>query len=406
MTLLAHIVIVASYVLAALAVAYGLPTAIPEIGPTISYLVGAVVFVGCALIHEVLYRRAERVDLAADVSDLRHALVETRSQVRALSGDASRVKDLLKSAEARRDEQSELVAEMRVLQTLLAQLAERGAKQWAPTTGRNRVASLLDSGLGPPPVPVSSGLGELEVREILRQALEENRVDLYLQPIVSLPQRKVRYYEVFSRIRDAAGAQIVPEQYLRVAEETGLINTIDNLLLFRCVQLIRKVRRRRLDVGFFCNVSLGTLKDASFFTQFVDFMEQNAELAESLIFEFAQADLVGQDAEVGANLAQLSEMGFRFSMDQVTSLDLDYHGLARRHFKFVKIEAERLLSDHHQATLPISIQDLKTALGRTGIDLIGEKVETEALVVDLLEFNVDYGQGYLFGEPRPARDPF
>ena len=43
-------------------------------------------------------------------------------------------------------------------------------------------------------------------------------------------------------------------------------------------------------------------------------------------------------------------------------------------------------------------------LTRSGIDLIAEKVETERTVVDLLEFGVDFAQGYLFGAPRPAKD--
>ena len=51
--------------------------------------------------------------------------------------------------------------------------------------------------------------------EIIRRALEENRVDLYLQPVVSLPQRKLRFYEALSRLRSEDGAIIMPAQYIR-----------------------------------------------------------------------------------------------------------------------------------------------------------------------------------------------
>ena len=40
---------------------------------------------------------------------------------------------------------------------------------------------------------------------------------------------------------------------------------------------------------------------------------------------------------------------------------------------------------------------------RSGVDLIAEKVETEQIVIDLLDYNIDYGQGYLFGEPQPSQ---
>jgi cyclic-di-GMP phosphodiesterase TipF (flagellum assembly factor) len=74
---------------------------------------------------------------------------------------------------------------------------------------------------------------EATVLEIVREGLRNNRVDLFVQPVVSLPQRKHRHYECFSRIRAADGAMITPEQYLAIAEREGLIGAIDNMLLFR-----------------------------------------------------------------------------------------------------------------------------------------------------------------------------
>ena len=77
----------------------------------------------------------------------------------------------------------------------------------------------------------------------IRDALTENRVDLYLQPVVTLPQRRVMFYEGFSRLRDDTGRVLMPAEYLRVAEPEGLMPAIDNLLLFRCVQIVRKLSK-------------------------------------------------------------------------------------------------------------------------------------------------------------------
>ena len=57
-----------------------------------------------------------------------------------------------------------------------------------------------------------------------------------------------------------------------------------------------------------------------------------------------------------------------------------------------------------QANAPVAAEDFKELLARSGIDLIVERVEEEKTVVQLLEFNVGYGQGFLFGEPKPVRD--
>ena len=84
-------------------------------------------------------------------------------------------------------------------------------------------------------------LGESELLETIRASLEENRVDLYLQPIVSLPQRKLRFYEALSRLRAEDGSVIMPAQYIKVAAPAGLMSVVDNLLLFRCVQIVRRL---------------------------------------------------------------------------------------------------------------------------------------------------------------------
>jgi cyclic-di-GMP phosphodiesterase TipF (flagellum assembly factor) len=101
-------------------------------------------------------------------------------------------------------------------------------------------------------------------------ALAENRVDLYLQPVVSLPQRRTVFYESFSRLRDETGRVMMPAEYLAVAEPEGLVTAIDNLLLFRCVQIVRRLAKQDRKVGIFCNISLASLADETFFPQFLD----------------------------------------------------------------------------------------------------------------------------------------
>src|SRR3546814_592287 len=182
-----------------------------------------------------------------------------------------------------------------------------------------------------------------EVIEIVREALREDRVDVYLQPIVSLPQRKMRYYECFTRIRAADGTIIGPGQYIALAEREGLVSAIDNMLLFRCVQLIRRTQRRNFDTAFFCNISHESLADTAFIGDFVDFIAENPDLAPKIFFEFCQADFEGAPPATVVNLARLAELGFRFSLDGVRSLAFDFAGLSARYFRFFKFDAATLL---------------------------------------------------------------
>jgi cyclic-di-GMP phosphodiesterase, flagellum assembly factor TipF len=227
---------------------------------------------------------------------------------------------------------------------------------------------------------------------------------LFVQPIVSLPQRKRRHYECFSRVRAEDGSILMPESYIGVAEREGLIAAIDNMLLFRGVQLVRRVQKANSDVGIFVNISEHTFADVRFLREFATFMAANRDLAPHLVFEFSQASVARHRDAGFKELGKLGKLGFRLSMDQVTSIDFDVADLAELHIRFLKIEATKLVEQTRATTQRLDMRAFKQALDSFAIDLIVEKIETEPMLVELLDMPVDFGQGYLFGEPRLSKD--
>ncbi|WP_309644798.1 EAL domain-containing protein [Phenylobacterium sp.] len=242
--------------------------------------------------------------------------------------------------------------------------------------------------------------------------MADNRVDLYLQPIVGLPQRRTVFYESYSRLRDETGRVMMPAEYLTVAEPEGLMTSIDNLLLFRCVQIVRRLAKQDRKVGIFCNVSTSSLADETFFPQFLELLAANRDLAGALIFELGQAAFDARGSVEARNMGKLAELGFRFSLDKVIDLDIDFQDLARSDVKFLKVSAQVLLDELTETddglvlrSMPdLAAQDFASLTRRYGVDLIAEKVESERQIVDILELDIQYGQGHLFGEPRPIRD--
>lgn len=248
--------------------------------------------------------------------------------------------------------------------------------------------------------PVDPQLDDATIVQLVRDGIAKDRLDLALQPVVILPQRKRKFYEAYTRIRSETGEVITPGQYIALAEREGLVTAIDNLMLFRCVQQLRNKHNKSRNIGFFCNISPHTLADKKFFNDFILFMTENSSLAQDLIFEFCHSTIANQDDEIRHQLGRLAALGFRFSLDQVNSLNLDYGALAEQHFKYIKVDAATMLREVPQPTIDIDLQDFKKALERQGIDLIVEKIESEEVLRDILDFHVDYGQGYLFGEPK------
>jgi cyclic-di-GMP phosphodiesterase TipF (flagellum assembly factor) len=234
-------------------------------------------------------------------------------------------------------------------------------------------------------------------------AVDANRIDLYLQPIVTLPQRKVRYYEAMSRLRTEQGEVLPAADFIAPAESAGLMPKIDNLVVFRCVQVVRRLLLKNREIGLFCNLSGSTLTDAAVFQQLLEFLEANRAIAPSIVLEFTQSFVRSAGPLENESLAALAERGFRFSLDNLQDLRLEPRELATRGFRFVKVPGGLLLNRGGTATTDIHPADLSDLLGRFGIDLIAEKIESEGIVVDLLDCDVRFGQGFLFSPPRPVR---
>jgi cyclic-di-GMP phosphodiesterase TipF (flagellum assembly factor) len=265
----------------------------------------------------------------------------------------------------------------------------------------------------PPPAPApvnispaaeaTSARSQAQILVAVKNAVEENRLDIYLQPMVSLPQRKVRFYEAVTRLRDDKDQILTADDFIGIAEAAGLIGRIDHMVMLRCVQVLRRLMVRNKEVGVFCNVAAATLANPATFAQCLDFLEANRALAPSFVLEFKQATFRNLGPTETEHLAALAQRGYRFSIDHVTDLRIEPRELADRGVRFIKVPAALLLDPRQSSTTDIHPSDLSDLLGRFGIDLIAERIEGERAVVDLLDYDVRFGQGFLFAPPRPLR---
>jgi cyclic-di-GMP phosphodiesterase TipF (flagellum assembly factor) len=253
-----------------------------------------------------------------------------------------------------------------------------------------------------PKIAAFAGLDRDGIIAAIAKAIDASKIDLFLQPVVTLPQRKVRYYEAFSRLRADAGELVAAADFLPYAEAGALMPKLDHLSALRCVQVVRRLLLKNRDIGLFCNVSGATLTDAGF-QKFLEFMEANRAIAPSLVFEFTQSAVRAMGPIEHESLAALAERGFRFSIDSLTDLRIDARELNQRGFRFVKAPATLLFNRVGVVSNDIHPADFSDLLGRYGIDLIAERIENESTVVDLLDYDVRFGQGFLFSPPRPVR---
>lgn len=344
-------------------------------------------------------------------NQIREEFNELKDQLKALDREIVKTRLELDTAQDKLNnnlENPKIASELRMLRSLMKQFTDKVNGQLHTEDAISEPAILeqreikqtqQDQAITREPI---LDYNDNEILKFLEKAVREDHIELYLQPIVRLPQRSQVFFECFSRIMDDKSNIIRPEQYLPVATSAGLVAAVDNLLLFKCVQLVRRTRRDNPEIVFFCNISKSTLTDIDFFTDFIDFMADNTNLTSSLVFEFSQETILDKDYEIQNGLERLSKLGFRLSLDQLHQLNIDLPKLASQGFKFIKIDAH-LLHEMARGDAPIlNMRALKGALDRVAMDLIVEKIENEEMLKDLLDLQIDFGQGYLFGAPKAA----
>lgn len=248
--------------------------------------------------------------------------------------------------------------------------------------------------------PAEHHLSDFVLREKLHNAIEHNKMDVFLQPIVSLPQRKTLYYELFGRLRAKAGVYVPASEYMRLAREDQVINNLDTLLLSNCIQILHHHKKSYdHDVAYFLNIKPFTLRNHLFMGNLLPLLSKHRYIAQSLVFEMHYTDLLMLSPGEQKILSGLTQIGCRVSVDNIGGIPTDLKYLKARHVAFVKVEADKILRQGKTETGFSNILTKKHNLDVNGIEMIVEKVETEQQIISLLDYDIKYGQGFLFGRP-------
>jgi len=382
-------------------------------------LAGLTVFTAMILHHVITMRGPGEDDDNAHLAELSNGVGDLARQVADFGRRLSAIEHRVVAADIKGQQRVEtMLGEIGELGTLVRQLAVSVAEHEDVLSGFGSApAAVNDDGeaaaavAAPAPAPRDFDFGffppeapaDTTVRQALAHAIEDGRIDVYLQPLVTLPQRKVRFYEAVARLRGADGTVFAADRFLPVAETMGLVGQIDTLVVQRAMQVLRRLIAGNQDVGLFCNVAAPTLADPAAFAAYRETLETHRALASALVLEFRHDALRGFGPVERKHLGTLAGYGYRFSVDHVSDLRIKPRDLAERGVRFVKVPATLLLDEAQGAASDIHPADLADLLGRFGIDLVVERIEDERAVVDLLDYEVRLGQGNLFSPPRPLR---
>lgn len=237
----------------------------------------------------------------------------------------------------------------------------------------------------------------------IADALSDEQMDVYLQTINGLDDSRAHHYEASIRLRLADGEMMDNDAFIEETRGTGLLPLLEAVKVSSTKRLAVQMVQRGRQGGFFTAIDGEALADKQFGDDVDTIVGSNKALAERLVLAFSQADVRNLTEAQQRTLQAIADMGFKFSIEEITDLDMDFEDLVSRGFMFAKLDAEVFLDGLVTGTTRVPPADICQHLAALGLTLIVGKIDDENARAKILGFGAVLGQGALFGSPRPVR---
>ncbi|HUO44649.1 MAG TPA: EAL domain-containing protein [Burkholderiales bacterium] len=235
----------------------------------------------------------------------------------------------------------------------------------------------------------------------LRDAIDDDRLVLFTQPVVRFADHETVHHEVLVRMRDDDGKIILPGNFVELAESLGIIREIDMLVVRKLIGHLLANNRLDQKVRYFVNLSRVSISDQQWVKDFISMLEESKATPSQLVFEITETAAMSE-IDVTLNfIRMLKEMGCRFALDDFGAGFSSFYYLKRFEIDYLKIDGSfirDLPTDESNQVFVKALNDVAKGMNK---QVIAEWVETPEALQLLSAMGIQYGQGYLFRQPEP-----
>ncbi|MCF6301797.1 MAG: EAL domain-containing protein [Devosiaceae bacterium] len=330
---------------------------------------------------------------------------------RLLSTDAKAGKNLSQRLNALADIEPEqrlevLEGDMSVLGTVVRQLAESMAELERDNASQtNYPGDTPDEADSPVRNETVKPVEPVIPAEMLRQALSEDRLLHYIEPIITLPQRRTHGYDLVPRLMLEDGELALAEDFMPSTGSQELVAEIEALALVDAITFSRRVITAGDPVVVYVQLSLATLSNDRETQRVQSLLDANKAVAKYICFVISEAQWMELTPTQRAAVEILVNYGARFSLSHVRSLRLNYSELAELGVTTVRADTARFI-DQPATYTDFHTADIAAYVNRFEIDLIMTHVKTEQHVLTLLDDGIGLAQGPHLAMPGPIHSDF
>jgi EAL domain-containing protein (putative c-di-GMP-specific phosphodiesterase class I) len=247
----------------------------------------------------------------------------------------------------------------------------------------------------------SAMFGRYELLQDLREAIFNGDIVAYFQPKVSLKDSVLVGFEALARWKHKEGRFIPPDQFIALAESSGLIDELDQQILQQSCKAIKILKNAGIEVPVSVNVAGNEIIRPNYFDNFKKLLEEEGVPTGMIELEITESQFIEEKGTINNHLVALKSLGVRVNIDDFGTGYSSLAYLSTLSVSTLKIDQSfvwRMYSSEKDWQILKMIIELGNSLS---LSVIAEGVETQEQKDHLLSLGCEDGQGYLFSKPIP-----
>ncbi len=234
----------------------------------------------------------------------------------------------------------------------------------------------------------------------IKQALSDNLFFLTYQPIIDLATGEIVHYEVLIRLKGDNGSVIFPDQFIAAAERMGLINSIDLWVVENALNTLAAISDNNPSICLAINLSGVAFQDETVLNFVREKLELNWLDPGRLTFEVTETAAIQNFDRTREIINKFRALGCRFALDDFGDGFCSFNYLKNVPVDYVKIDGQFIRNLINDKTDQLLVKSMVEIIKLMDKKVIAEFIDTPLVLSKLQEFGVDYGQGFLLGEPE------
>jgi len=237
-------------------------------------------------------------------------------------------------------------------------------------------------------------LQNLNILEIIKIALKEDKIIPFFQPIVDNKTGEIDKFEVLARLDTSKDQYLPPGVFLPVAKESKYYRDITKTIVKKSIETIIEK-----DVNLSINLSIEDILDDVVIDYFLGLIKENQHIAHKITVELLESESIQNYKEIQKFVDEIRKYGMKLAIDDFGAGYSNFSHVVNLKPDFVKIDGSLIKDIHKDPYSKIIVSTIVDFSKKLGIKTIAEFVSSVEIYKVIRELDIDYSQGFFVGKP-------